>query len=66
MCAPDHLEPHPYHGVRGVLYGIRVAVINVCRSGIPWWRLPAEIVSNMRLRAGNGWVCCGNHGHPAC
>ena len=66
MPGPKHQEPHPYHGVRGVLSGIRVAIVNVWGAGIPCRRLPAEIASNLRFRMGNGWVCCGNHAHPGC
>ena len=66
MPGPEQHEPHPYHGVWGILYGIRVAIANVWGAGIPWWRLPSEVVTNIRLRMGNGWLCCGSHGHPGC
>ena len=66
MPGPEQHEPHPYHGVLGILYGIRVAIANVWGADIPWWRQPSEVVSNIRLRMSNGWVCCGSHGHPGC
>ncbi len=65
MPGPELQEPQ-YRGIRNVLYGFRIAMVNVRHSGIPWWRLPAEVASNLRLRARNGWVCCGNHAHPGC